>query len=179
MIIVISGPSGVGKSTIINKINKENNLYFCISSTTRTIRVNEIDGVDYNFISNNQFKSLIENDELIEHEEYDGNLYGTTYKEVSNKESYEGIILDLEVNGAISIMHKYPNSVGIFIDIDNEYLIERLNKRDHTDDIFITKRMDLANKQRKHKEFFKYNIFNNEINATVNQVNDIINKEIL
>ena len=179
MIIVISGPSGVGKSTIIKKIDKKNNLYFCISSTTRPIRSNEVNGVDYNFITNEKFDTLIQTNQLIEHEEYDNNLYGTTYSEISNEKDYGGIILDLEVNGAMSIIKKYPKSLGIFIDIDNKYLIERLHKRGHSDHNFINKRMKLANEQRKHKDLFKYQIFNNEINATVNQVNDILNKEIL
>ena len=179
MIIVISGPSGVGKSTIINKLNRKNNLYFCVSSTTRQIRKSEINGIDYNFVTDVEFNLLIENNKLIEYEKYDKNLYGTTYQEIAKEDAYDAIILDLEVNGAMKIMNEYKDSVGVFIDINNALLKDRLIKRGHTDTDFIETRLKLATNQRKHINSFKYNVFNNEINDTVKQVGYIINNEIL
>ena len=76
-------------------------------------------------------------------------------------------------------MNEYENSIGLFIDINNTLLRERLIKRGHTDKDFIKTRLKLANDQRKHIKSFKYNVFNNEINATVKQVSYIINNEIL
>ena len=178
MIIVISGPSGVGKSTIIAKLNRKNNLYFCVSSTTRQIRNNEINGIDYNFLSDIEFKFLIENNKLIEYEKYDMNLYGTTYKEISKEDTYDAIILDLEVNGAMKIMNEYKDSIGVFIDINNALLKDRLINRGHMDPDFIKTRLKLATNQRNQMKSFKYNVFNNEINDTVKQVSYIINNEI-
>lgn len=179
MIIVISGPSGVGKSTIINKLSRKKHLYYCVSSTTRKIRKNEVNGIDYNFLTSLEFNNLIQKNQFIEYETYDKNLYGTTYQEISKESKYDAIILDLEVNGAINIINEYQNSIGLFIDINNTLLRERLIKRGHTDKDFIQTRLKLANNQRKHIKSFKYNVFNNEINATVKQVSYIINNEIL
>ena len=107
MIIVISGPSGVGKSTIINKLSRKKNLYYCVSSTTRKIRKNEVNGIDYNFLTSVEFNNLIQKNQFIEYETYDKNLYGTTYQEISKESKYDAIILDLEVNGAINIINEY------------------------------------------------------------------------
>ena len=179
MIIVISGPSGVGKSTIIKKIKRDSNLYFCVSSTTRKIRKGEKDGTDYNFVNNDYFNEMIESNKLVEHEEYGGNYYGTTYSEINKEKDFAVIILDLEVNGALKIMNDYKDSVGIFIDINNDILKERLLKRGHKDELFIKTRLDLANEQREYINAFKYHILNNNLELTVKQINDIIYNGIL
>ena len=179
MIIVISGPSGVGKSTIIKKIKRDNNLYFCVSSTTRKIRKGEEDGADYNFVTNDYFNEMIESHKLVEHEEYGGNYYGTTYSEINKEKDFAVIILDLEVNGALKIMNEYKDSIGIFIDINNDILKERLFKRGHKDELFIKTRLDLANEQREYINSFKYHILNNNLELTVKQINDIIYNGIL
>ena len=82
MIIVISGPSGVGKSSIIKELSVNKDLYFCVSSTTRPIRSNEVEGIDYKYIDNDQFKSMIDQDLFIEYEEYGNYLYGTSKEEL-------------------------------------------------------------------------------------------------
>ena len=179
MIIVISGPSGVGKSTIIKHIKRDKNLYFCISSTTRKIREGEENGTDYNFVSNDKFNEMIKENKLVEHEEYGGNYYGTTYSEMNKENDYAVIILDLEVNGALKIMDNYKDSVGIFIDINNDILKERLLNRGDKDKLFIKTRLELANEQREYINSFKYHILNNNLDLTVKQINDIIYNGIL
>ncbi len=179
MIIVISGPSGVGKSTIIKNIKKDTSLYFCISSTTRTKRPEEKHGVDYNFVSDETFTELISSNLLVEHEEYGGNRYGTTKDEIDKEEDYKAIILDLEVNGALNILNSYQNSVGIFIDINNEILKDRLINRGNTDELFIKTRLELAKEQREYIHLFKYHVLNNDLDITVKQINDIIYNGIL
>ena len=179
MIIVISGPSGVGKSTIIKQIKRDNNIYFCVSSTTRKIRDGEENGTDYNFVTNEDFNQMIRAGELVEHEEYGGNYYGTTYSEVNKEKEYAVIILDLEVNGALKIMANYQDSVGIFIDINNDILKKRLLNRGDKDKLFIKTRLDLANEQREYINSFKYHILNNDLELTVKQINDIIYNGIL
>ena len=179
MIVVLTGPSGVGKSTIIKSIKKDTNIYFSISSTTRPCRVTEIEGEDYFFINNNKFNNLIDNDLFIEYEEYGGYMYGTTKDQIDKISTHKAVVLDLEVNGAIKILNLYKNSIGIFIDIDNDELVKRLKSRGDTDNSFITKRIQLAEQQRLKIPHFKHYVVNTEINTTVNEINDIIYNRIL
>tara|TARA_B100001250_G_scaffold396458_1_gene402471 strand:- start:905 stop:1438 length:534 start_codon:yes stop_codon:yes gene_type:complete len=171
MIIIFSGPSGVGKSTIINELIKEQELYFSISHTTREKRHNEIEGQDYFFVTSDQFKELISDDFFIEYEKYGTDYYGTGKNQLENKNSI--IVLDVEVNGATTLLNNNENFVGIFIDIENEELIKRLKERGH-DEIFINKRMALANEQRSKINDFDYIVKNVDINTTVKNILDII-----
>ena len=171
MIIIFSGPSGVGKSTIINELMKEKELYFSISHTTREKRHNEIEGQDYFFVSTNEFKDLISEDFFIEYEKYGTDYYGTGKNQLKKENSV--IVLDVEVNGATTLLRNNKNFVGIFIDIENEELIKRLKERGH-DNIFIKNRMALANEQRSKINDFDYIVKNVDINTTVKNIIDII-----
>ena len=171
MIIIFSGPSGVGKSTIINKLIKEKELYFSISHTTRDKRHNEIEGHDYFFVSTIKFKELITQDFFIEYEKYGTDYYGTGKDQLQNSDSI--IVLDVEVNGATKLLNNNKEFIGIFIDIENEELIKRLRERGHDED-FINKRMSLANEQRSKINDFDYIVKNVDINTTVNNILDIL-----
>ena len=172
MIIIITGPSGVGKNTIINELSNHINFYFSTSFTTRPRRDNEKEGEDYYFISNQEFNNLIDNNEMLEYEEYGGYLYGTPNSEITR----DGIvILDLEVNGATKLLKSNNDYIGIFIDINDDELIKRLVSRGH-DQEFINKRMILANSQREHKGEYDYYIENQNLNTAVNNIIDIICK---
>jgi guanylate kinase len=171
MIYIITGPSGVGKNTIINELSNHLDFYFSVSHTTRPRRENEIDGKDYYFITEDEFKNLIKSDQMIEYEQYGDFYYGTSKKELSNDSSI--IILDLEVNGATKLLEEKNNFKGIFIDIDDYELINRLKNRGH-DATFIKKRMQLANLQREKKELYQYHVDNEDIKTSVNQILDII-----
>ena len=173
MIIIFSGPSGVGKSTIINELIKHKKLYFSISHTTREKRHNEIDGVDYFFVSNNEFINLINDDYFIEYEKYGTDFYGTGKDQLIKNDLIT--VLDVEVNGATKLLQDNSDFVGIFIDIENNELIKRLETRGHDQD-FITKRMNLANKQRNKINKFDYVIKNVDINTTVKKILDLIYK---
>ena len=171
MIYIITGPSGVGKNTIINELSNHLEFYFSISHTTRPRRDNEIDGKDYYFIKEDEFENLIKSDQMIEYEQYGEFYYGTSKEELSNDSSI--IILDLEVNGATKLLEENNNFKGIFIDIDDYELINRLKNRGH-DSTFIKKRMKLANLQREKKELYQYHVDNEDIKTSVNQILDII-----
>ncbi len=173
MIIIFSGPSGVGKSTIINELIKYKNLYFSVSHTTREKRHNEKEGEDYFFVTNKDFNNLIKNDYFIEYEKYGTDFYGTGKEQLINNDLIT--VLDVEVNGATKLLKENSNFVGIFIDIDNNELIKRLETRGHDND-FITKRMNLANQQRSKSNEFDYIIKNVDINTTVNKILDLIYK---
>ena len=155
MILIITGPSGVGKNTIINALSKKLDFNFSVSYTTRPKRVSEVNGKDYYFISNEEFQIMINNNELVEFEEYGGFAYGTSRKEL-NQDGL--VILDLEVNGATKLLNNNNDFIGLFIDIDDKELINRLKNRGHNSE-FITKRIE-----------------NVDINTSVNEIIDIIYK---
>ncbi len=171
MIIIFSGPSGVGKSTIINELIKYKKLYFSISHTTREKRYNEIDGKDYYFVSNDKFNDLITDKFFIEYEKYGTDYYGTGKDQLTNKN--EITVLDVEVNGATKLLELNPTFIGIFIDIDDEELVNRLISRGHNES-FIEKRMNLAKDQRKQIDKFHYIVNNVDIDTTVKNILDII-----
>ena len=117
VLVLFSGPSGVGKDTVLEVVlNKDEELQKSISLTTRNIRENEIDGKDYYFISLSQFHDMIDKGEVLEYAQYGANMYGTPKAPV-DKWLSEGktVILKIEVQGAQSIKEMYPDSVGIFI----------------------------------------------------------------
>jgi len=171
MIIIFSGPSGVGKSTIINELINHKDLYFSVSHTTREKRHNEENGVDYFFISEDEFNNLINNDFFIEYEKYGTDFYGTGMDQLSTSNPIT--VLDVEVNGATKLLNENKSFIGIFIDIENDELIERLKERGH-DEEFINKRMNLANEQRSKINEFDFIVKNVDINTTVKEIIDII-----
>jgi guanylate kinase len=171
MIFIFSGPSGVGKSTIIGSLRQKRNFQFSVSYTSRNIREGEYNGEHYNFVSESEFLKLVEDDFFIEHEKYGRNYYGTSKNAVNNSTS--SLILDLEVNGATKLLASNKDFIGIFIDIDDEQLINRLKKRGH-DNAFVDERMRLAEYQRNFIDKFQYKINNKDINTTVNEILDII-----
>ena len=171
MIIIFSGPSGVGKSTIINELINHKDLYFSVSHTTREKRHNEENGVDYFFINEDEFNNLINNDFFIEYEKYGTDFYGTGMDQLSTSNPIT--VLDVEVNGATKLLNENKSFIGIFIDIENEVLIERLKERGH-DEEFINKRMNLANEQRSKINEFDFIVKNVDINTTVKEILDII-----
>ena len=171
MIFIFSGPSGVGKSTIINALRQKRDFQFSVSYTSRNIREGEYNGEDYNFVSETEFLKLIDEDFFIEYEKYGTDFYGTGMDQLSTSNPIT--VLDVEVNGATKLLNENKSFIGIFIDIENEELIERLKERGH-DEEFINKRMNLANEQRSKINEFDFIVKNVDINTTVKEIIDII-----
>ena len=171
MIYIITGPSGVGKNTIIEAMSTDLDFYFSVSHTTRPQREREVDGKDYHFVTEEEFKSLVDDNLMIEYEQYGGFYYGTSKKEILKESNI--ILLDLEVNGATKLLSENDDFIGIFIDIDDNELVKRLKNRGH-DDNFINKRMQLASIQREKKSLYQYHVDNVDIKSSVNQILDII-----
>tara|TARA_B100001564_G_scaffold51886_1_gene38765 strand:+ start:329 stop:862 length:534 start_codon:yes stop_codon:yes gene_type:complete len=171
MIYIITGPSGVGKNTIIEAMSTDLDFYFSVSHTTRPQRESEVDGKDYHFVTEDKFKSLVDENLMIEYEQYGGFYYGTSKKEILKESNI--ILLDLEVNGATKLLSENDDFIGIFIDIDDNELVKRLQNRGH-DENFIDKRMQLASIQREKKSQYQYHVDNVDIKSSVNQILDII-----
>ena len=171
MIYIITGPSGVGKNTIIEAMSTDLDFYFSVSHTTRPQREREVDGKDYHFVTEEEFKSLVDENLMIEYEQYGGFFYGTSKKEILKESNI--ILLDLEVNGATKLLSENDDFIGIFIDIDDNELVKRLKNRGH-DENFIDKRMQLASIQREKKSNYQYHVDNVDIKSSVNQILDII-----
>ncbi len=171
MIYIITGPSGVGKNTIIEAMSTDLDFYFSVSHTTRPQREREVDGKDYHFVTEEEFKSLVDDNLMIEYEQYGGFYYGTSKKEILKESNI--ILLDLEVNGATKLLSENDDFIGIFIDIDDNELVKRLKNRGH-DENFINKRMQLASIQREKKSHYQYHVDNVDIKSSVNQILDII-----
>jgi guanylate kinase len=180
LLAVVCGPSGVGKGTILKLVKeRDEKLRFSVSATTRKPRDGEIEGQNYFYISVDEFKEMIKNDELIEWVEYCGNYYGTPkkYIEDSIKDGYN-IILELEVEGAANIKNKYPDSLSVFI-VPPSYndLKRRIEGRGTENIEVIKKRLDRAKEEVKFINKFDYVIVNDNIENTANNLNNILSVE--
>lgn len=184
LLVAISSPSGGGKSTVIQRLIKDNSLPFVysISTTTRPKRNGEKDGVHYRFVSELEFKSLIQKKEFIEYETVHDNLYGTPKTPIIHwiKEG-KIVLLDLDVYGALNLKREFPdNSLLIFLkppDLDT--LNERLSGRLTETQKQIDKRLQRVPQELNQEKFFDVTVVNNELEDTVLNVKRlIINRSI-
>jgi guanylate kinase len=143
--IVVSGPSGVGKGTICNTLINELDAWYSVSMTTRGIRDGEVDGVNYYFISMEEFLKRIATGDMLEYTEYCGNYYGTLKSELSKLDEGKNLILEIEVEGAMNIKRLFPESVTVFIlPPDYDTLKSRLVNRGTNTEADIENRMKRA-----------------------------------
>ncbi|MFH0736539.1 MAG: guanylate kinase [bacterium] len=176
-IIVISAPSGTGKTTIIKKImDIIPNLTFSISATTRDKRGFEIEGKDYFFINEEEFKQKINNDEFVEWEKFYDYYYGTLKSFVNtNLEENKSLIFEVDVIGALRIKKCYPESVLIFIEPPSiEALKERLIKRNTETEEDFKKRIARAEMEINYKEKFDFSVMNVNLDNAIEEVKNII-----
>lgn len=176
-LIVISAPSGAGKSTICKELLKKfDNLFFSVSVTTREKRINEIEGKDYYFISEPEFKKMIQNDELLEWAMVHHHYYGTPKKFIIDKiNSCKNVLLDIDVQGAEQVRKKFPDAIFIFIIPPSmEELENRLRNRKTETEEVIQERLKNARKELEYKNKYDYVIINSDINKAVQEIIDII-----
>lgn len=182
LLIILSGPSGVGKGTV-RKIffdRKELNLAFSISMTTRKARNGEIDGVDYYFVSQERFKKALDNNELLEHAEFVGNHYGTLMSEVDRlRDLGKNVLLEIEVQGALQVIDKVPDSLSIFlVPPSMEELRRRIEGRQSESQEVINERLEKAAKEMELMNHYRYVIRNEDPNIAADAVSLIIRRNI-
>lgn len=182
-LIIISAPSGCGKSTIINELLKEDlNLEFSISATNREPRRGETDGVNYYFISLDEFKKAIENGELVEYEEvYPGRFYGTFKKEIDRiRNKGKNVILDIDVKGGINVKKQFcGDALSIFIEPPSvETLRHRLLSRGTDSVDAINQRVDKASYEISFSKQFDKVIINDVLKDAINGTRDVIKEFI-
>ncbi len=179
-LVIISAPSGAGKSTIIAELLKRNsNIRFSVSYTTRSPRKGEKDGVDYHYISEEKFKSKIKNGDFLEWAKVHTNYYGTGRKEIEEglKEG-NNILLDIDVQGALQIMKDELKPVSVFIlPPSKKELIRRLEKRADLNPEDLKIRVRNAALEIRQAEKYDYAIVNEEIEDTVKKIEKIILSE--
>ena len=181
ILVVASGFSGAGKGTIMKKLMSEkgDNYALSISATTRAPRPGEEHGVDYFFISTEEFESMIERDELVEYAKYVSNYYGTPKAYVEEQlNAGKNVILEIEIQGALKIKEKFPETVLMFITAPNaEVLKNRLIGRGTETQDVIDARLSRAYEESLGVENYDYLVVNDDLDECVELVNDIILKE--
>jgi len=179
---IISGPSGVGKSTILHKLfERRKNLYFSVSATTRAPREGEQDGVHYHFSTVEEFRRLIEEDAFLEYAEFVGNYYGTPKAPVVElTEKGKDVVLEIEVKGGAQIKKLIPDCVSIFITpVSLEVLEKRLRNRGTETEDAILKRLATAKVELKEAHNYDYIVVNDKLEDAVEDVKSILRAEKL
>jgi len=176
-LFIISAPSGCGKTSLVEAlIKKTKNLCVSVSHTTRPPRPDEINGINYYFVSINEFEEMIKQNAFVEHAMVFDNHYGSSTKLIREKLN-EGVdvILEIDWQGARQVKENMPNAISIFIlPPSNEALLGRLKQRAQDDEITINKRMSDAQNQMQHFNEFDYLVINDDFNSALNDLNLII-----
>jgi guanylate kinase len=178
-LVVISGPSGAGKSTICRQLLKRMDAALSVSATTRVQSAQETDGVDYRFITREEFLGRVKRNEFLEYAEVFGNLYGTprdTVEQMLN--AGKTVILEIDVQGGRQVLQNYPEVILIFIMPPNlDELVRRISGRARDSAEVAKKRLEAAQREiAEAKEFYKYMVVNDDLEKAINEVINIIEK---
>ena len=178
-VYVVSGPSGSGKGTVLAQIKKRPDVFYSVSATTRGMRPGEIDGVDYHFISREQFLEMIERGEFLEHAEYVHNFYGTPIQPIrDNLAAGRDVIVEIEVQGFLQIKEKLPEAETVFIMPPSvEELERRLRGRGTETEEKIQGRLKTALEEMKYADRYDHIVVNDELDKAVGELLEIMGKE--
>jgi len=181
-LIILSGPSGSGKDTVLSELLQRNEkIQLSVSATTRNPRRGEIDGVHYFFISKEDFEKKIENNEMLEYAVYGDNYYGTPKGPVDSwLNAGKTVILKIEVQGAEKIRKMYPDAISIFIlPPSMETLEHRIRKRESEKEDEIIKRLAIAKSEIARADEYEYAVINDVLDVALSDINAIIRAEKL
>ena len=177
---IVSGPSGVGKSTVLKSLlERRRDVYFSVSATTREIRPGEEDGVHYHFLEVDTFRQWIAREEFLEYAEYVGNFYGTPKRYVDEAmDRGEDVILDIEIQGAIQVKSKRPETVSVFIAPPSWTELERrLTERGTDSPDKIQKRLLRAKVEFQTAHTYDYFVINDNVENAVRELEAIMTAE--
>lgn len=180
-LFVLSGSSGVGKGTVLKGFLEKNpNFMLSISCTTRKPRPGEIDGVNYFFISKDEFENCIKENKFLEWAEFAGNFYGTKKKYIKQcLDEGKDIILEIDTQGALQVKKQMPEAVLIFICPPSyEALEKRLRGRHTEDEATIQKRLEQVKTELERAEKFDYRIVNDNLDDAINELSRVIDGEM-
>jgi len=175
LLLIISGPSGSGKGTVVDALRPHDEFALSISVTTREKRSDEIDGIHYFFRTEEQFKQMRDNGKLLEHAQYNGNFYGTPlfYVEQQIKQG-KAVILEIDVQGALQVKDIYKESLLIFLAPPTRGELEhRLRARGTDDEDSITYRLNRAEAEFKLLDKYDYLVINDDMETAVNDIRHI------
>ena len=180
--IILSSPSGAGKTTLVKLLSKRKGFVTSISHTTRTPRSNEVDGKDYHFISNERFEKMIDNKEFLEFAKVFKNFYGTTKSNIFEElNKGNNVIFDIDWQGTNQIIsQKFKNRMLTFFILppSREELFKRLTNRDMKDKLIAEERMKQFDKDVLHWKDYNYVIINNDLEDCYKQISEYIDCEI-
>lgn len=171
-LLVLSGPGGVGKSTVAKKLREVGDFWVSVSYTTRAPRVNEKMGRDYNFVSHDVFQTMINNGEFLEWAEFAGNRYGTTQDEVEQALLLgKNVLLEIEIEGAKQVKAHLPKSILVFLEPPSwEELVARLEGRGTDDEVRRAHRLELAQAELEAASSFDVVLINDEVEGVVKRL---------
>ena len=177
-LFVISGASGVGKSTVLKKVMEaRDDLRFSVSATTRAPRPGEVDGESYYFVSKKQFEDMIAADAFLEYDAHMDHFYGTPEKQLNEKLAFGSVVLDIDPNGAFHVKEKRPDAVLIFIAPPSMAVLEqRLRSRGDTSDEQISIRLQRCQWELEQQKRYDYTVINDRVDTCADEILKIITK---
>ncbi len=182
VMIILSSPSGAGKTTLSNILSKQNNFEISISHTTRKPRPNEVPNKDYFFVNNDEFNRLIKNEEFLEYAKVFNNYYGTTRTPVINRlNNGKNVLFDIDWQGADQIRNKgldYKLITFFILPPSKEILYKRLTNRDMKDKIIVEERMKQFERDVLHWINYDYVVVNDDLKSCYLKIQNLINAEI-
>lgn len=180
MLIILSGPSGCGKGTVVKELlSRRDDTVLSVSVTTRSPRPGEVDGTHYFFRTKEQFEEMIRRDELLEYASYSGNYYGTPLPPIEEwLNAGKNVLLEIEVQGAQKVMERCPDHVSVFIAAPSlEVLEQRLRGRGTEAEEVIERRLNAAKEEMATAERYRYYIVNDEVELAVQRIETILAAE--
>ena len=182
IMVILSSPSGAGKTTLVKLLSQKKNFNISISHTTRKPRVNEIENQDYYFINDDKFQKLIKNEEFLEYAKVFNHLYGTTRTPVIEKlEKGKNVVFDIDWQGADQIKNKKLNYKLITFFVlppSKQVLFERLSSRDMKDKLIVEERMKEFSRDVLHWINYDYVVINDNLDECYSKINNLIDAEI-